>query len=83
MRLTEIKMWADEVLSLLTDQDRASLKPFAKISEDGFLYFDYSQPGSDKHLHRNKNIKSRRTRRITGRGLMAEIFADEIVEVEL
>jgi len=82
-RLAEMKMSADEVLLLLADQARSSVQPFIKVTEQGFVYFDFSQPEAMKHLNLIKKIKSKRTRRIEGRGDMAEEWEDEYVEVEL
>jgi phage terminase small subunit len=82
-RLTEMKMSADEVLLLLADHARASLKPFTKVTDEGFVYFDFNQPGAMEHFHLIKKIKSKRSRRIEGRGDNAEAWEDETVEVEL
>ena len=82
-RLTEMKMAADEVLVLLADHARANIKPFIRITEQGFVYFDFSQPDALDHLHLIKKIKSKRSRRIKGRGEDAEAWEDEVVEVEL
>jgi hypothetical protein len=82
-RLAEMKMSADEVLVLLVEQARASIKPFIKITTEGFVYFNFSQPGALEKMHLIKKIKSKRSRRIEGRGDAAEVWEDEVVEVEL
>jgi len=78
-RLAEMKMSADEVLLLLADQARASLKPFVRITDEGFMYFDFSQPEALNHLHLIKKVRSKRTRRIQA----GQEWEDEVVEVEL
>jgi hypothetical protein len=82
-RLGELKMSADEVLLLLADHAHASLKPFTKITEEGFVYFDFNQPGALEHFHLIKKIKSKRSRRWEGRGDNAEAWEDETVEIEV
>jgi hypothetical protein len=82
-RLAEMKMGADEVLMLLSDHARASLKPFTKITDEGFAYFDFNKPGALEKFHLIKKLKSKRSRRIGGRGDNAETWEDETVEVEL
>jgi phage terminase small subunit len=82
-RLAEMKMSADEVLLLLSDQARVSIKPFVKITDEGFIYFDFSQPGAMEKMHLIKKIRSKRSRRIEGRGDDTKAWEDEIVEVEL
>ena len=82
-RLAEMKMSADEVLILFADQARASIKPFIKVTKEGFVYFDFSQPEALKYLHLIKKIKSKRTRRVVGHGNNSEEWEDETVEVEL
>ena len=82
-RLDESAMSASEVLKRLGDQARASLLPFIDITKDGFVYFDFSHPDAKNYMHLIKKIKSKRARRLTGRGEDAEIWEDEWVEVEL
>lgn len=82
-RLAEMKMSADEVLLLLADHAHANLKHFTNVTEEGFVYFDFNKPGALEHFHLIKKIKSKRSRRIEGRGDNAEAWEDESVEVEL
>ena len=82
-RLGESAMSANEILKRLSDQARSSLLPFIDITEDGFVYFDFSHPDSKNFFHLIKKIKSKRTRRLSGRGEDVEMWEDEWVEVEL
>lgn len=73
----------DEVLARLADQARGSHYPFIRIDDDGFIYFDFSDPEAIKHLHLIKKIKTKRERKLVGRGEEAETWEGEWVEVEL
>lgn len=81
--LTTRQMTAEEVLTRLSDQARATHEPFIKITDEGFIYFDFSHPEAKNHLHLIKKVKTKRTRRIDGRGEQAEEWEDEWIEVEL
>jgi phage terminase small subunit len=78
-RITEKVMCADEVLTRLADMARASHFPFIKISDDGFVYFDFSNPDAKNYLHLIKKIKTKRQRKLEG----LEVWENEWVEVEL
>lgn len=82
-RVAEITMSADEVLLRLADQARGNFRPFVRISEDGFVYFDFSNPEAEAHLHLVKKIETKRARRVEGKGEQAEQWEDEWVRVEL
>jgi len=82
-RFTENAMGADEVLSRLADMGRASIQPFVRISEDGAIFFNFSDQEAQKYLFLIKKVKAKRTRRVTGHGDDAEEWEDEWVEVEL
>jgi phage terminase small subunit len=82
-RLDAMTIDTDKILINLTDQARVSIKPFVKITDEGFVYFDFNQPGALEKMHLIKKIKSKRSRRIEGRGDNAEVWEDEVVEVEL
>jgi phage terminase small subunit len=82
-RIKEKIMTADEVLTRMSDMARASHFPFIRISEDGFVYFDFSHPDAKNYFHLIKKIKTKRQRRFEGRGEDAEEWEDEWVEVEL
>ena len=57
--------------------------PFIRITDEGFTYFDFSHPDAKNYFHLIKKIKTKRTRRVEGRGDDAEVWEDEWVEVEL
>lgn len=82
-RMAEIHMSSAEVLARLSDQARGSHRPFMKISEDGFVYFDFSNPEAIDNMHLVKKIETKRTRRLEGKGEDAENWEDEWVRVEL
>ena len=82
-RLTEQAMGKEEVFARLSNMARASEMPFIKITEDGFVYFDFNNPNSKEYIYLIKKIKTKRTRRIVGHGEEAEPWEDEWVEVEL
>jgi phage terminase small subunit len=82
-RFSEQVMDSSEVLKRLSDMARANLLPFIRITSEGFTYFDFSHPEAKNYFHLIKKIKTKRTRRIEGRGKDAEEWEDEWVEVEL
>lgn len=82
-RLSESAMSADEVLERLGRQARGSHESWIRINDDGFISFDFSNPETAKHLDLIKKIKTKRTRRIEGKGNDTEEWEDEWVEVEL
>lgn len=82
-QLTKRHMGKSEVLARLSDIARASTFPFVRITPEGFVYFDFSHPDAKNYFHLIKKIKTKRTRRVEGRGESAEIWEDEWVEVEL
>jgi phage terminase small subunit len=82
-RYSEQVMAPSEVLKRLSDMSRANLLPFIRITNEGFTYFDFSHPDAKNYFHLIKKIKTKRTRRIEGRGDNAEEWEDEWVEVEL
>lgn len=82
-RLKQLSMETDEVLARLTDFARGSHRPFVKVSDNGAIYFDFSNPEAMEHLHLIKKIKTKRTRRVEGKGDDAEQWEDEWVEVEV
>ncbi len=82
-RLDQDAMSAAEVLKRLGDIARASHYPFIRIDQDGFIYFDFSDPEALNHLHLIKKIKTKRERRIDGTGEDAQEWEGEWVGVEL
>ena len=81
--LTKQAMGKDEVLSRLSAIARASEFPFIRITDEGFCYFDFSDPESEQYLFLIKKIKTKRTRKVVGHGEDAEEWEDEWIEVEL
>lgn len=82
-RLKSKRMSADEVLGRLSDQAKASLEPFLEIDKDGFASFDFGSEQARANLSLIKKIKTKRTRRLEGKGKDAEAWQDEQVEVEI
>jgi hypothetical protein len=82
-RLKANAMSAEEVLSRLGDMARATHKPYIKIDDDGFVYFNFADVEAQKNMHLIKKIKTKRERKLTGRGKAAEEWEGEWVEVEL
>jgi len=75
----------EEVMARLADQARASHAHFIRITPDGFIEFDFSDPEALKHLHLIKKIKTKRQRQIIPekKDKASEIWEHEWVEVEL
>jgi hypothetical protein len=78
-RLTVRAMGPEEVLARLSEQARANQLPFIRITEDGFCFFDFSNPDAKDYFHLIKKIKTKRQRRLEG----PDTWEDEWVEVEL
>jgi phage terminase small subunit len=78
-------MERDEVLARLADQARATHLHFIRVTEDGFIEFDFSDPEALKHLHLIKKIKTKRQRQIIAKkkDKASETWEHEWVEVEL
>lgn len=85
-RMSEIHMSSAEVLGRLSAQARGSHRPFVKVTDDGFVYFDFSNPEAIDNMHLVKKIETKRTRRVVGKpdenGNIEE-WEDEWVKVEL
>jgi len=77
--LKDKRMSAEEVLGRLSDQAKASLV----ISKDGFASFDFSSDEARAHLSMLKKVKTKRTRRVVGKGKDAEEWEDEQMELEI
>jgi hypothetical protein len=82
-RLNERAMSAEEAIYRLGEIGRADLFPFIRIDDDGFIYFNFSDPDAKRYLFLVKKIKTKRERRLEGRGDDAEAWEGEWVEVEL
>jgi len=82
-RLTERAMSAEEALARLGDMARAELMPFVRIDDDGFTYFNFADPQAKFYMWLIKKMKTKRERRVDGKGDDAEVWEGEWVEVEL
>lgn len=82
-RLKESAMSSQEVLARWTDQARGSMAPFIEVNADGFASLEFSSEEAKDNLHLIKKIRTKRTRRMVGRGERAEPWEDESVEVEI
>jgi len=82
-RLDEMAMPKSEILSRLSGMARATTFKFIRITEEGFCYFDFSDPEAEQYFYLIKKIKTKRTRRLEGKGKHAEPWEDEWIEVEL
>lgn len=81
--MKEKAMSRDEVIARWTEQARGNIASFLEIQDDGFAHFDFSTDEAKDALHLIKKVKTKRTRRVQGRGDAAEEWEDEFVEVEL
>ena len=82
-RLQEATMSPLEILKRYTDIARGSMKSFVRIADDGFVYFDLSQPEAQANMHLIKKMETKRERKIEGTGENAEEWEGEWVKVEL
>jgi hypothetical protein len=82
-RLDEKAMSAEEALYRLGEIGRADLFPFIQVDDDGFVYFNFSDPEAKRYLFLIKKIKTKRERRVDGKDEDAEAWEGEWVEVEL
>jgi PBSX family phage terminase large subunit len=82
-RLDEQAMSKSEIIARLAAMARATAFKFIRITDDGFCYFNFSDPEAEQYFYLIKKIKTKRTRRIEGKGREAEVWEDEWVEVEL
>jgi hypothetical protein len=81
--LTERAMSAEEAIARVGAIAKAELFPFIRIDDDGFVYFNFSDPQAREHLYLVKKMKTKRERRVAGAGKSAEAWEGEWVEVEL
>jgi PBSX family phage terminase large subunit len=82
-RLDELAMPKSEILARLGAMARGTAFKFIRITEDGFCYFNFSDPDAEQYFYLIKKIKTKRARRLEGKGKTAELWEDEWVEVEL
>ena len=78
-RLKEKAMGVDELIARYGEQARASTLPFIRITDEGFVYFNFNDPRAREHMYLIKEIESKRTRRLEG----PEVWEDEWVKVKL
>ena len=71
-RLEKMAMPKSEVLARLTGMARASTLPFIRVTDEGFVFFDFNNPDAMEFLYLIKKIKTKRTRRLEGKGEEAE-----------
>lgn len=62
---------------------KADLYPFIRTGDDGFVYFDLSDPQAMQYLFLIKEMETKRERRIEGKGEDAETWEGEWVRVKL
>jgi hypothetical protein len=88
-RLERDAMSASEAMKRMSDIARASHAPFIRIDDDGFVYFDFSDPQALENLHLIKKIETKRERRVSGMAVGGDGEAEpeewegEWVKVEL
>ena len=76
-------MSSQEVLARLTDLARGNMQPFIEVSADGFASLDFSTEEAKDSMRLIKKIRTKRSRRMVGKGDQAEPWEDEAVEVEI
>jgi len=81
--LTERAMSAEEAVARMGAIAKADIYPFIRTGEDGFVYFDLSDPQAQEHLYLIKEMETKRERRIEGKGKDAEVWEGEWVKVKL
>lgn len=59
-RFSQLTMGKKEVLARLMKLANASLLPFIKVDDDGFVYFNFADPAAKHHLYLVKKIKSKK-----------------------
>jgi PBSX family phage terminase large subunit len=82
-RLNVGAMPGNEVIYRLGAMARAEMFPFIRIGDDGFVYFNFSDPQAEAYMFLIKKLKTKRERRVEGQGEDAEEWEGEWVEVEL
>jgi hypothetical protein len=81
--LSERAMSAEEAIDRMGAIAKADLYPFIRTGDDGFVYFDLSDPQAMEHLFLIKEMETKRERRIEGKGKDAEVWEGEWVKVKL
>lgn len=60
-RFSARMMSKKEVLDRLRSQADATLLPFVKIDDDGYIYFNFKHPEAKKNFHLIKKVKHKKT----------------------
>ncbi len=84
--LDKAAMPVEEALALKAQHARASLRPFIRVDDDGFVYFDFSHPEAMENMHLIREMETKRERRIEygkGEDEEDETFEGEWVKVKL
>lgn len=76
-------MSAEEAIGRMSAIAAADLHPFIRVDDDGFVWFNFADVDAKEYLFLIKKIKTKRERRIEGKGKDAETWEGEWVEVEL
>jgi len=82
-RLNEGAMSVEEALYRVGVMARAELMPFIRVDDDGFTYFNFSDPDAQEYMWLIKEMETKRERRIEGQGKGAEEWEGEWVRVKL
>lgn len=82
-RLKEKAMGVDELIARYGEMARADTLPFIRVTDEGFVYFNFNDPRAKAHMYLVKEIESKRTRRMEGSGEYKEEWEDEWVKVKL
>lgn len=81
-RLKESAMSSDEVIARLTQIARSNIGDFIQVQKDGFAYVDLSKPEASDSMAAIRKVRTKRSRRIDGKGKAAKTWEDEQIEIE-
>jgi hypothetical protein len=81
--LKEKAMGVDELIARYGEMARADTLPFIRVTDEGFVYFNFNDPRAKAHMYLVKEIESKRTRRYESHGSKPEEWQDEWVKVKL
>lgn len=70
-----------EVLDRLRNQAQATLLPFVKVDENGYIFFNFKHPDAKRNFHLIKKVKHKKTE--TENNLLQTSTTEHWVEVEL
>lgn len=80
-RFSERMMSKGEVLQRLQDQANATLLPFVKVDEEGYIFFNFKDPEAKRHFHLIKKVKHRKSESFNEKS--GQSSEENWVEVEL